>query len=305
VKYRIVLLAFLGSVISAGLARAEYYLADFDASEPENKDPYTTEMRQSLAKIQKVHTGMKKEVIDAALDEFNKDIKRFEPKIFLPLAIGDLMRLAPTDRRTRKLLRDALANGWLEPNLAHAMLVTAGEPPDVHIKALIKNIGAADAKTRRAALNAVRSCAPDAQKALPSLQKMIEDARAPASDYQRAYSSKDEMPEHVLAYVAKALIEAGRLNPNEIKEFVADPIKLPDYFKDFKIMQKDLKTILSDYYLVDEEHWKHGYSHVGMGNRTGHLILKDGKKVDWMVKPGGLAWLKFENGKKLYLAEGK
>jgi len=54
--------------------------------------------------------------------------------------------------------------------------------------------------------------------------------------------------------------------------------------------------------IVEEEHWRHGYSHVGGGDRTGHVILKDGKKVNWMVRPGGLAWLKFENGKKMYLA---
>jgi HEAT repeat protein len=269
----------------------------------DNEDPFTPEMRQSLAKINKVHAGMKKEAIDAALDELYKDLKRVEPKIFVAAAIGALMRVAPKDPRTRKVLRDGLANGWLEPNLAHAMLVKAGDDPELHIKALIENIGAADAKTRRAALRAIGDCGPRAKEALPVLRKIIDDANAPASDYQRAFQRIDDVPEHVLAYWAKTLIEAGRLNPKEIKEFVADPInQQPDYFKDFKIAQKDLEIILQDYYLVEEGHWKHGYSHVAFGDRTGHVILKDGKKVNWMVRPGGLAWLKLESGKKLYLA---
>src|SRR6266545_1944762 len=107
---------------------------------------------------------------------------------------------------------------------------------------------------------------------------------------------------------AKALLaEESRPNPSEIKQFVADPVKPPqsDHFKDFKITQKDFEIILRDYYSVEEEHWRHGYSHVAGGDRTGHVILKDGKKVKWMVRPGGLAWLEFENSKKLYLAREK
>ncbi len=96
-----------------------------------------------------------------------------------------------------------------------------------------------------------------------------------------------------------------RPKPDDVKEFVADPIPSSpsDYFKDFKVTQKDLESVLKDYSQVEEDHWKHGYSHVAFGDRTGHVVLKDGRKIKWMVKPGGLAWLEFPSGKKMFLAK--
>jgi hypothetical protein len=102
-------------------------------------------------------------------------------------------------------------------------------------------------------------------------------------------------------------VEEGRPKPDDVKDFVADPIPSTAsfVFKDFKITQKDFNTILKDYFQVEEEHWRNGYSHVTFEDRTGYVILKDGRKVKWMVKPGGLAWLEFPSGKKMYLAAEK
>ena len=96
-----------------------------------------------------------------------------------------------------------------------------------------------------------------------------------------------------------------RPKPDDVKEFVADPIPSSpsDYFKDFKVTQKDLESVLKDYSQVEEDHWKHGYSHVAFGDRTGHVVLNNGRKIKWMVKPGGLAWLEFPSGKKMFLAK--
>lgn len=98
--------------------------------------------------------------------------------------------------------------------------------------------------------------------------------------------------------------EESRPQPDDVKEFVADPIPpVPvEFFKDFKVTQEDFCAILKDYFQVEEEHWIHGYSHVAFGDRTGHIVLKDGRKVKWLVKPAGLAWLEFSSGKKMYLA---
>jgi hypothetical protein len=97
-----------------------------------------------------------------------------------------------------------------------------------------------------------------------------------------------------------------RPKPEDVKEFVADPIPAgPDFFKEFKVTQKDLEAVLKDYVQVAEERWKNGYSHVAFGDRTGHMILKDGRKIKWMVKPGNLAWLEFPSGKKTFLAGSK
>ena len=96
-----------------------------------------------------------------------------------------------------------------------------------------------------------------------------------------------------------------RLEPNEIMEFIADPIPPApsDHFKNFKISKKDLEIIIRDYHAIGKEHWAHGYSHVAFGDRTGHLILKDGRKIEWMVRPAGLATLKLPDGKVIYLAK--
>lgn len=102
--------------------------------------------------------------------------------------------------------------------------------------------------------------------------------------------------------------EEVRPKPDDIKEFMADPVHrgpASEYFKDFMVKQKDFDAILNDYHRVEEKHWKHGYSHVAFGDRTGHVILKDGRTIEWMVRPGGLAWLKFPSGKKLFLAREK
>lgn len=99
--------------------------------------------------------------------------------------------------------------------------------------------------------------------------------------------------------------ENVRPKPGDVKEFVADPIPSSrsfDYFRDFKVTQYDFAGILEAYFEVDEERWKHLYSHVAFGDRTGHVILSDGRKIKWMVKPAGLAWLEFPSGQKMFLA---
>ena len=108
---------------------------------------------------------------------------------------------------------------------------------------------------------------------------------------------------------AKAITITYNINrpkPGDIKEFVAD-LRLGRYssshFKNFKITQKDIENILKNYHAIDEAHWRHGYSHMGGEDRTGYLILKNEKKVEWLVRPGGLATLKLHNGKMIYLAK--
>lgn len=101
--------------------------------------------------------------------------------------------------------------------------------------------------------------------------------------------------------------EETRPKPDDVSQFVADPALSthPDEFKEFKVTQKAFEAILKEYYQVEEDHWMHGYSHVAFGDRTGHVTLKDGRTLKWMVKPGGLAWLEFPSGKKMFLAASK
>jgi len=102
---------------------------------------------------------------------------------------------------------------------------------------------------------------------------------------------------------AEATANTVRPKPGDIAEFKADPTPARTHFKDFKIERKDLEDILRTWYQVSQEHWRHGYSHVAFEDRTGTIKLKDGTAIRWMVKPGGLATLTFQNGTKMYLAK--
>jgi len=91
----------------------------------------------------------------------------------------------------------------------------------------------------------------------------------------------------------------------EIEQFTADPVRQDVHFKDFKIDKADLLKILRDYHMIPKQDWKHGYSHVGGEDRTGTIRLRDGIKIEYMVRPGGLATLAIPDGRKLFLAKGK
>ncbi len=90
--------------------------------------------------------------------------------------------------------------------------------------------------------------------------------------------------------------------PGDIIEFSADSHPARNPFKDFKVERKDLEEVLSTWCRVSQEHWQHGYSHVAFGDRTGTIKLKDGSAIKWMLRPGGLATLTFQDGTVLYIA---
>lgn len=102
---------------------------------------------------------------------------------------------------------------------------------------------------------------------------------------------------------AEATASTVRPKPGDIAEFKTDPPPARAHFKDFKVERKDLEDVLRTWHQVSQEHWQHGYSHVAFGDRTGTIKLKDGTTISWMVKPGGLATLAFQNGTKMYLAK--
>ncbi len=98
-------------------------------------------------------------------------------------------------------------------------------------------------------------------------------------------------------------VTAIRPGPGDIAEFEVDALSETTHFEDFKVAQADLEDILLTWYEVSEEHWRHGYSHVAFGDRTGTIELRDGRAVAWLVRPGGLATLTFPDGTVLYLAK--
>ena len=174
------------------------------------KDPLTAEMREALRRINEVHSGMKQQAIDEAVTAFHAEIARHDPKVFVQYAVPHLIRLAPRDTQARTLLRRALANGWIEPHYARGFLVQAGDNPEPHVKALMKELADQDAVVRARAIQGLAMCGPAAAAALPALRKIVSDAKAPREDFRRAYTLASEVPEHVRAHWAIGLIEAKR-----------------------------------------------------------------------------------------------
>ena len=101
---------------------------------------------------------------------------------------------------------------------------------------------------------------------------------------------------------AQATFRTVRPKADDIIEFKADLVPARGHFKDFKVERNDIEEVLRTWYQVSQEHWRHGYSHVALEDRTGTIKLKDGTTIRWMVRPGGLAKLTFKDGTALYLA---
>jgi hypothetical protein len=89
---------------------------------------------------------------------------------------------------------------------------------------------------------------------------------------------------------------------DDIIEFKTDVIPARTHFKDFKVERNDIEEVLRTWYQVSQEHWRHGYSHVALEDRTGKIKLKDGTTIRWLVRPGGLAKLTLQDGTALHLA---
>ena len=53
--------------------------------------------------------------------------------------------------------------------------------------------------------------------------------------------------------------------------------------------------------VISASQWRHVYSHAAFGDRTGRLTLRDRTVLRWLVRPGGLAYLEWPDGRKTYL----
>ena len=91
----------------------------------------------------------------------------------------------------------------------------------------------------------------------------------------------------------------------EIAEIVADSTLLSGYqsphFAAFHVGPQEVRAILATYHIVSENTWWHSYAHVLGGDRAGWIVLKNGTRIQWMVRPGGLARLTYPDGTKVHL----
>ena len=185
-------------VLCAAAAGADTPAAP-EAAPPAPADALTPAMRQANAAIHKIHTGMDRKTIDDAVAALWDDIRQFDSKAFFRLALPHLMRLAPQDTMTRRLLRSARDKGWIGRVEAHGLLVQAGDTPGPHIDALLEALNSDAIQTRSEAIDALSGCGPAAKKALPRLRAIANSADARPEDLHRAYTIRDEAPEHVRA----------------------------------------------------------------------------------------------------------
>ena len=87
---------------------------------------------------------------------------------------------------------------------------------------------------------------------------------------------------------AEALAQLS--NPNAVEKPTYEPAP------------PDVLQALQSYYLVPVYEWQHCYSHVGLGDRVGEIVLPNQSRMKWMIRPGGLAAVVDPNGGIVYLA---
>ncbi len=92
-----------------------------------------------------------------------------------------------------------------------------------------------------------------------------------------------------------------------VKEFIVLLNQTKHMSKSGKVEEKvffqwqDLRKLLMNYHLVPEYIWKNYYHHVTGMDIEGYIRLKNRERVRWLVRPGGLACVMWENGKVIYL----
>ena len=114
-----------------------------------------------------------------------------------------------------------------------------------------------------------------------------------------------------IPFAVAVVLLAGRLVAGELQVPTAaqvancsvDPVAKTSngHFSNVRVTCADVREFLSKAHVVSEWKWLHEYSHVAFGDRMGHLTLHDGTSLRWMIRPGGLAYLESEDGRKLYL----
>jgi len=72
-----------------------------------------------------------------------------------------------------------------------------------------------------------------------------------------------------------------------------------EYFAPVSI--EDVRERLTRYVVVSREEWDNGFSHVALGDEGGWLTTATGC-FQWIVRPGGLAWIVYPDGTAVYLA---
>src|SRR5688572_22417172 len=82
-------------------------------------------------------------------------------------------------------------------------------------------------------------------------------------------------------------------------------LKRSEYWSQLDTPIEEVRKSLSEFVAVDKDTWLHQYHHVSGGDQAGWIILPNGERIKWMLRPGGLAYVEYADGTQVYLAKRK
>lgn len=76
----------------------------------------------------------------------------------------------------------------------------------------------------------------------------------------------------------------------------------PRLREDFeRVPAEEVRERLRRYVVISRQEWENGFSHVFGGDQGGWLV-RGNECFQWIVRPGGLAWIVYPDGAAVYLA---
>lgn len=106
---------------------------------------------------------------------------------------------------------------------------------------------------------------------------------------------------------AKAMQHQWPIDLRHVTITKDDKLVLPraEYWSKHDTPVEEIRTILSALSSVEKERWLRDHHHVSGGDEAGWLVFSDGHRVKWVLRPGRLAYLEYDDDTRLYLAETK
>lgn len=115
--------------------------------------------------------------------------------------------------------------------------------------------------------------------------------------YEKYFPRYRSWPEDISS---SKIVQRKKLSP---KEELAILNHLPEPEPSFEPANPDVRQTLMSYYVVPVYEWQNCYSHVALMDRVGDIILPNGARIVWLLRPGGLAYITYPDGGAVYLAQ--
>jgi hypothetical protein len=132
---------------------------------------------------------------------------------------------------------------------------------------------------------------PAASTFLPALSKFVK--------YEKFFEKGTKWPED-LSKLQIVQRQRKTKTPAEAIAQLSNPEAEPSVT--FEPAKAEVAQALKSFYVVPVYEWQHCYSHIGMGDEMGEILLPGGPRMQWMIRPGGLAAVVYPDGGIVYLA---